>query len=310
MSHSYDVLVVGGGGAGLTAALYASRAKLSTVLFEKLTPGGQIALTDLVENYPGFPEGVMGGDISVKMAEQAQKYGTTILYETVETIAKKSERHFEVKTGKATYEAKSVIIASGASYRSLGIPGEKEFVGKGVSYCAICDGAFFKNREIAVVGGGDSAIQEGLFLTRFVAKLTVIHRRDQLRAGATLEERAKANPKIHFLWDSIATAIEGGSKVESVQVKNVKTNVESRFKTDGVFVFIGQVPATAWLKGLVDLDEKGYVKTSNRFETSVRGVFACGEARAGSVRQLIAACGEGCGAALQAEAYVEDTSLS
>ncbi len=305
MADLYDILIIGGGGAGLTAALYASRAKLSTFLVEKLVPGGQIALTDMVENYPGFPEGITGGDISVRMAEQAKKYGTIMAFETVQSIAKVNHQ-FEVRAAKTTYHAKAVIIASGAFYRQVGIPGEKELIGKGVSYCAVCDGAFFKEKEIVVVGGGDSAMQEGIFLTRFVKKLTVVHRRDKLRASAILQDRAKANPKITFVWDSAVSSVVGKDKVEGVKLKNLKTNQESDFKTDGVFVFIGQDPATQFLKGFLNLDEKGYVVAGDNLETSVPGVFACGEVRAGAVKQLVSACGEGCEAALAAQAYVEN----
>ncbi|MBI4394865.1 MAG: thioredoxin-disulfide reductase [Candidatus Omnitrophica bacterium] len=306
---SFDVLIIGGGGAGLTAALYASRANLKTLLLEKLTPGGQIALTDIVENYPGFPEGVTGTDISMRMEEQAKKYGTEIQYEEVLAL-KKSSTSFQIKTAQTTYESKSVLIASGASFRMLGVPGEKELTGRGVSYCATCDGAFFKNKEIAVVGGGDSAMQEGLFLTRFVTKLSVIHRRDQLRASAILQDRAKQNPKFSFIWDTVVTRIEGNKKVENIKIKNLKTGQESDFKTDGIFVFIGHDPATKYLQGFVDLDEKGYVKTNEKLETSVPGVFAAGEVRAGAVKQLVSACGEGCEAALNAQAYVEDLELA
>ncbi len=305
----YDVIIIGGGGTGLTAAIYTSRANLKTLLFERLTPGGQIALTDLVENYPGFPEGIMGADISMRMESQAKKYGTEIAYEEV-VSASRNGAHFQIKTAKGVYESRSVIVAAGASFRTLGVPGERELTGKGVSYCATCDGAFFKNKEIVVVGGGDSALQEGLFLTRFVSKLTVIHRRDQLRAGVILQERAKANPKIEFMWDSVVTAIEGKGKVEKVRVKHVKTQAERDFRTDGVFVFIGHDPTTKFLNGFVALDEKGYVKANGSYETSVPGVFVGGEARAGATRQLVSACGEGCAAALKVQSYLEKQELA
>jgi len=305
-SKTYDVLVIGGGGAGLTAALYTSRAKLSTLLLEKLAPGGQIALTDLVENYPGFPEGVTGQEISQRMEDQAKRYGTEVRYEEVTRI-EKGNGHFRVETaGGEGLNSRTVIVASGASYRNLGVPKEKELTGRGVSYCATCDGAFFKEKEIIVVGGGDSAMQEGLFLTRFVTRLTVIHRRDKLRASPLLQERARQNPKIKFEWDTVVTEIKGEKKVEGVRLKNLKTNQERDFKTDGVFVFIGHDPNTGFLKGLVELDEKGYVKGGERLQTSVPGIFVSGEVRAGAVKQLVSCCGEGCEAALEAQAYLEN----
>ena len=301
---SYDILIIGGGGAGLTAAIYTSRANLKTLLLEKLTPGGQIALTDIVENYPGFPDNVTGTDISIRMEEQAKKYGTEVQYEEVSSIAK-SAAGFQIKTAGAAYEARSVIIASGASFRTLGASGERELTGRGVSYCATCDGAFFKNKEIVVVGGGDSAMQEGLFLTRFVTKLSVIHRRDKLRASPILQDRARENPKFKFIWDTAVTQISGDKKVEKIRLKNLKTNQEQDFKTDGVFIFIGHDPNTGFLKGFVELDGKGYVKTNEKLMTSVPGVFAAGEVRAGAVQQLVSCCGEGCEAALAAQAFLE-----
>ncbi|MBN1687841.1 MAG: thioredoxin-disulfide reductase [Candidatus Omnitrophica bacterium] len=304
-TKSYDVGVIGGGGAGLTAALYTSRANLKTVLIEKLTSGGQIALTDIVENYPGFPSGVTGPEISMKMEEQAKRYGTEIIFEQVEQIAKK-EKQFEIKTASNRYQSKAVILALGSSFRKLGVEGEKELTGHGVSYCATCDGAFFKDKSILVVGGGDSALQEGLFLTRFARKVQVIHRRDQLRAGPILQKRAEENPKIEFIWNTVVTKILGEKKVESVILKDVKTGAEKQAPAEGVFIFIGHDPNSGFLKGVVDLDEKGYVVTQGHLKTSVPGIFAAGEIRSGSTRQLIAACGEGCEAALSAQAYLEE----
>ncbi|OGX04902.1 MAG: thioredoxin-disulfide reductase [Omnitrophica bacterium RIFCSPLOWO2_12_FULL_50_11] len=305
---SYDVLIVGGGGAGFTAAIYTSRAKLTTLLLEKQTPGGQIALTDMVENYPGFPEGITGLDISKRMEEQAKRYGTEVRYEEVKLIEKQNGG-FQVNTAQGSYQMRSIILATGASFRMLGVPGERELTGRGVSYCATCDGAFFKNKEVVVVGGGDSALQEGLFLTRFVNGLSVVHRRGKLRASPILQDRARENPKFRFVWDTVVTRIEGKNKVENVRLKNVRTGEENDLKTGGIFIFIGHVPATEFLKGFVELDEKGYVKTSDKLETSVSGVFAAGEVRAGAVKQLVSACGEGCEAALAAQAYLEQLDL-
>ncbi len=303
-TKSCDVAIIGGGGAGLTAALYTSRAKLSTILLEKLAPGGQIALTDLVENYPGFPEGILGPDISMRMEQQATKYGTEVLYQEVKEVRRKDKR-FEIQCAQGVVDAGAVILASGASFRKLGVPGETELTGKGVSYCATCDGAFFKDKEIVVVGGGDSAMQEGIFLTRFATKVTIIHRRDKLRASPILQERAKANEKIHFIWDTVVEKVQGDKKVSGVVLKNVKSGETRDFATDGIFIFIGHDPNTAFLKGFVELDEHQYVKAAEGLKTSVPGVFAAGEIRAGAVKQLVSACGEGCEAALAAQAFLE-----
>lgn len=299
-----DVAIIGGGGAGLTAALYTSRANLSTILFEKLMPGGQIASTDLVENFPGFPEGVLGPDIAQKMEAQAKRYGTEFFYEEVKGIRRK-DPFFEIVTSEGTHVSKAVILAMGASFRRLGVPNEKEFTGKGVSYCATCDGAFFKGKEILVVGGGDSALQEGIFLTRFASKVTIVHRRDQLRAAPILQDRARANAKISFIWDTVVDKIEGGNKVESVLLKNVKTQQLSTLKVEGVFIFAGHDPESSCVEGFVERDEKGYLRTGESCATSVPGVFAAGEVRKGAVWQLVAACGEGCEAALAVQGYLE-----
>lgn len=301
----YDVMIIGGGGAGLTAALYTSRANLSTLLFEKLVSGGQIASTDLVENYPGFTEGVLGSEIAQKMEAQAVRYGTEIFYEEVKSLSRKGD-FFEASGTEASYVAKAVILAMGASFRMLGVPNEKELTGKGVSYCATCDGAFFKGKKVIAVGGGDSALQEGIFLTRFADQVTIVHRRDKLRASPILQERAKANPKINFIWDTVVDKIAGEKKVESVLLRNVKTGKTQKVAADGVFVFIGHDPNSAFVKDFVTLDEKGYVVTDASLATSVPGVFAAGEVRQGAVRQLVSACGEGCAAALAAQAFLDD----
>ncbi len=300
-----DVIIIGGGGAGLTAALYTSRANLSTILFEKLMPGGQIASTDLVENYPGFEEGILGPEIAQRMEAQARRYGAVIVYEEIRSIIKK-EGVFEITGAENLYIARAVILAMGAFYRTLGLPNEKALTGKGVSYCATCDGAFFKGKEIVVVGGGDSALQEGIFLTRFASKVTIIHRRDKLRGSPILQERAQKNPKINFIWDTVIDKIEGANKVEGVLLKNVKTGQAQKLKTDGVFIFIGHQPNSEIVKDFVNRDEKGYVLTGASLQTSVPGVFAAGEVRQGAVPQLVAACGEGCEAALAVQAYLEE----
>lgn len=300
----YDVMIIGGGGAGLTAALYTSRAKLSTILFEKLVSGGQIASTDLVENYPGFTEGVLGAEIAQKMEAQSLRYGTQIAYEEVKSLSRTGEL-FEARSAEASCISRAVIFAMGASFRVLGVPNEKEFTGKGVSYCATCDGAFFKGKKVLAVGGGDSALQEGIFLTRFAESVTIIHRRDKLRAMPILQERAKMNPKISFVWNAVVDKIEGEKRVEAVLLKDVKTGGTRKVPADGVFVFIGHDPNSGFAKGFVALDEKGYIVTDESLATSVPGVFAAGEVRKGAVRQLVAACGEGCAAALAVQAFLE-----
>ena len=240
------------------------------------------------------------------MEEQAKRYGTEVVYSEVKSISQKN-RVFEVVTAQKTFNAKSAILACGASFRMLGVPKEKELTGRGVSYCATCDGAFFKEKDILVVGGGDSAMQEGIFLTRFAKKVTVVHRRDKLRASPILQDRARQNSKMGFIWDTVVDKIEGEKKVEGVLLKNVKTNQAQPFRVDGVFIFVGHEPNTDFLKGFVELDEHGYVKTGPSLVTSVPGVFASGEIRAGAVKQLVAACGEGCEAALAAQAYLENS---
>ncbi len=304
MDKFYDVIIIGGGGAGLTAALYSSRADLKTILFEKSILGGQIAITDMVDNFPGFPEGVLGPDIAQRMERQARKFGTIIQNEEVINIEKNADG-FTVKTNEGLYHGRIVILATGAHARMLNVPGEAEFIGKGVSYCATCDAPFFRDKTVAVIGGGDSALQEGLYLTKFARKVYIIHRRDQLRAEHILQRKAEGNDKISFIWDSVVTEIKGNNLVDKVVIKNVKTNEKSDLKLDGVFVFIGHDPASKIVEGLVEFDDKKHIKTDGSFQSVVPGIFVCGEVRSGCEWQLIAACGEGCQAALQAQNYLE-----
>lgn len=305
MDKEYDLLILGGGPAGLTAGLYAARARLRTLLIEKAVPGGQIATTTLVENFPGFPEGVMGPDLAERMQQQAESFGLETTYDEV-TSVELTDGLKRVKTLEGDYRAKALIIATGADAVKLGVPGEDKLIGKGVSYCATCDGAFFKDQVIAVVGGGDSALDEGLFLTRFGSKVIVIHRRNQLRASKVLQERAFANPKMAFVWDAVVEEVLGDDEVKALRLRNAKTGESSLLEVSGVFVYIGHHPNTAPFKGLVSLDERGYVITTDKMETSVPGVFVAGDVRVNSARQAITAAGDGATAALTAEKYIAE----
>jgi len=300
-----DIAIVGGGGAGLTAAIYASRARRKTVLFEHKVPGGQIATTDLVENYPGFPDGINGFDLAQLMLRQAEKFGTEVIYEGVVRLERREDGTFEVATETEIYRAKAVIVTAGADYNRLGVPGEDELTGRGVSWCATCDAAFFPNKEVAVVGGGDAALDEGLFLTRYASKVHVIHRRDQLRASQILQERAFANPKMTFIWDTVVERINGEDQVTSLDLRNVKTGEKSTLPVDAVFIFIGQTPNSHLLKGLVDLDPGGHAIVDLNMRTNVPGLFVAGDLRTSAARQLISAAGDGATAAIAAEHYIE-----
>jgi thioredoxin reductase (NADPH) len=305
MTENYDVVVVGGGGAGLTAALYTARAQLKTALFEKNISGGQISITDIVENYPGFPEGITGPEIADLMESQARKSGAELFFEAVLNIEQKKD-FFSVRAEQKVVNARAVIFAMGAQPRMLDVPSEKGFIGKGVSYCAVCDAPFFRNKVVAVIGGGDSAIQEALYLTKFATKVYVVHRRDQLRASAVLQERAGQNEKIEFVWDSVVNDINGKVFVEELVVKNVKTGALNKIPLNGVFVFIGHEPSSLIAKPIVECDDSGYVLTDLQYATSLDGIYACGEIRSGATWQLVAACGEGCSAALNVEKYLEN----
>ena len=304
--ETYDVIIIGGGPAGLTAGLYASRARLKALLLEGMIVGGQMVTTDIVENYPGFPQGISGAELTAIMEEQAKRFG--LMTEMGEVIGLEVAGGKKlVKTAEREYRADAIIICTGTEYRKLGIPGEAEFTGRGVSYCATCDGAFFKDSKIVVVGGGDSALTEALFLTKFAKEINIIHRRDALRATKIYQERAFANPKINFLWNSVVEEIRGNQTVNSVVVKNVTSNEVREVPTEGVFMFIGIEPKTAFLKGMVELDESGYILVDeNNLITSVDGIFAAGDARKKLLRQVATAVGDGATSAFAAEKYLEE----
>lgn len=305
MSTLYDCLIIGGGPAGLSAAIYASRGKLNTVVFERSKIGGQAAITDDIENYPGSVEEATGPKIVKRMREQAESFGTCFVMEEVKKV-ELSEKIKKVITTKGCYEGKTVIIATGAEHMKLNVPGEEEFIGKGVSYCATCDADFFTDLDVVVVGGGDSAVQEALYLTKFAKNVTIIHRRDKLRANKCLQDKAFKNPKIKFLWDSIVERIEGDGIVEKIIVRNVKTGELKEVKTDGVFIFIGMKPSTEIFKGLIEMDERGYILTDENMRTNIEGVFAAGDCRAKLLRQIVTAAADGAIAAVAAERYLEE----
>lgn len=300
----YDVIIIGGGPAGLTAGIYTSRARLSTLLIEKDIIGGNIVNAERVENYPGFPDGVSGYDLTQLMHMQATKFGMeTVMDETTGLAVEGTFR--TVRTAAGVFRTRAVIIAGGSLRQLLGAPGEKEFTGRGVSYCATCDAAFFTDLPVAVVGGGDSAIQEAIHLARFASKVIVIHRRAQLRATRIEQERAFAEPKISFSWNSVVSAIEGNDTVQRLKIRNTQDGSESTLEVNGVFVAIGFTPNTAYLRGILDLDHGGHAIVNDRMETSVPGIFAAGDIRANSARQVITACGDGATAAISASKYVE-----
>ena len=299
-----DLIIIGAAPAGLTAGLYAARARLNTILLERLSPGGQLITTDLVENYPGFPEGISGFELIDRMKRQVERFELEIRNQEVLRL-ELNEGKKVVITDKAEYESKALILACGATPRKLGIEGEAVLTGKGVSYCATCDGPFYRDQEVAVIGGGDTAIEEALFLTRFANKVHIIHRRDKLRATRLLQERAFASERIVFILDAIPIRIAGSTAVEGLDLKNVKTGKVSYLPVDGVFAFIGYSPNNELVKDQLELDEHGFVLTNNDMETSVRGVFAAGDIRSKLLRQVSTAVGEGATAAFAAEKYIE-----
>jgi thioredoxin reductase (NADPH) len=303
----YDVIIVGGGPAGLCAAMYSGRGMLNTLLIERGLPGGELLNTELIEDYPGF-ESILGRELAEKMASHAVKFGASIVTDTVDSIEKTDAGDFEIKTqlGK-TYRAATVIITAGGSPNKLGVPGEQEYAGRGVSYCAVCDGAFFKNEMLAVIGGGDAAVEEAMYLTRYASKVYLIHRRDQLRASKILQERLFANPKIEVIWNKVVEEIEGGPKgVTSVRLKDTLTDEENHVDLGGVFIFIGFTPNSGIIKGHFDHDPSGYIVTDSHMMTSIPGLFAAGDLRVQLTRQITTAVGDATTAAIAVEKYLTD----
>jgi thioredoxin reductase (NADPH) len=301
----YDVIIAGAGPAGMTAAVYTSRANLSTLMIERGMPGGQMANTEDVENYPGF-ESILGPDLSTKMFEHAKKFGAEYAYGDIKEIIDNGDFK-TVVAGSKQYKAYSVIISAGAEYKKVGVPGEKELSGRGVSYCAVCDGAFFKQKELYVIGGGDSAVEEGVYLTRFASKVTIVHRRDELRAQKILQDRAFANEKVDFIWNHTIKSInDKEGKVGSVTLVSTQTGEEQELPADGVFIYIGMIPLSKPFTNLGITNENGYIETNERMETKVPGIFAAGDIREKTLRQIVTATGDGSIAAQSAQHYVEE----
>lgn len=301
----YDVIIVGAGPAGMTAAVYTSRANLATLMIERGVPGGQMANTEDVENYPGYDH-ILGPDLSTKMFDHAKKFGAEYAYGDIQEVID-GEAYKTIVAGSKEYKARAVIIATGAEYRKLGAPGEAELTGRGVSYCAVCDGAFFKDKELVVIGGGDSAVEEGVFLTRFASKVTIIHRRDELRAQKILQDRAFDHDKIDFIWShTVKQFNEKDGKLGSVTLTSTKTGEEQEFQADGAFVYVGMDPLSAPFASLGITDENGYIATNDQMETSVPGIFAAGDIREKTLRQIVTATGDGSIAAQSAQSYIEN----
>ncbi|MBN1203265.1 MAG: thioredoxin-disulfide reductase [Anaerolineae bacterium] len=301
-----NVIIIGSGPAGLTAALYTARANLNPLVFAGHELGGQVSLTHEIENYPGFPDGLSGQELVERMKSQAERFGARIkMFSAVTEVDFSGGPPFTLKTddGQA-YEAEAVIVTVGATSRHLNVPGEKELTGNGVSYCATCDGFFFRDKQVVVVGGGDSAIEEALFLTKFASRVDVVHRRDELRAGQTLQKRAFANDKMHFIWDTVVDTIQGDQAVESVLLRNVKSGDMTEYKTDGVFIFIGHDPNSDLFKGQLERDEFGYVVTDSQMRTNIEGVFAAGEIQDRIFRQVATSVGQGTAAAMSCERWL------
>ncbi|MDY0360618.1 MAG: thioredoxin-disulfide reductase [Desulforegulaceae bacterium] len=305
--NDYDVVIIGGGPAGLTAGIYAKRAGLSALLIEKHTPGGQIMITDWIENYPGFPEGLAGYDLTMKMEQQAKNFGLEIIQGDVKSLETDSKIK-KINLSDKSVNSKTVIIASGCSPKKLGIPGENTLYGKGVSTCATCDAMFFRNKDVIAIGGGDTAVQETLFLTKFARKVYLVHRRDKLRATKILQDRILSNEKVEMVWDSTATEILGSKSVEAVSVKNVKTGEIKKIEAEGCFIWVGTLPNTEFLNAQIKVDESGFIITNNRMETSAKGIFAAGDVRNTPLRQVSTAVGDAAIAAFCADQYIEGLS--
>lgn len=305
LKDRYDVIILGSGPAGLTAAIYCSRAKLDTLVISGTLPGGQLMNTHMVENFPGFPHGIFGPELMMNMRMQAERFGTTIV-DDVATKVELLNEPFIIHTVDKVFEADAVIIATGASPRKLGLRGEELFAGKGVSYCATCDGPFFKGEDVAVVGGGDSAVEEALFLTKFANNVYIVHRRDKLRASKIMQERAFSNPKISFIWNSVVEDILGDKKVHTIIVKDVTNGERKELNCGGIFVAIGHEPNTQIFKDQIEMDERGYIKVRDYTKTNIKGVFAAGDVHDPIYRQAITAAGFGCMAALDVERYLSE----
>jgi thioredoxin reductase (NADPH) len=299
------MIIIGSGPAGLTAALYAARADQAPLVISGNQLGGQISITSEVENFPGFPEGTTGPELAEMMQRQAERFGARVLIDEVTKVDFTNGPPFKVETYGDQFEAESVILAVGASPKRLGVPGEEDLIGRGVSFCATCDGFFFRDKDVIVVGGGDSAMEEGLFLTKFASTVSVIHRRDELRASEILKQRAMKNDKMEFVWDTVVEEIVGNGKVERVRLRNVKTDDETEFDTEGVFIFIGHYPNSSLFEGQLEMDEANYLITDDRMMTSVPGVFAAGEIQDPVFRQITTSVGQGAAAAMMAERWME-----
>jgi thioredoxin reductase (NADPH) len=308
---SFDVAIVGAGPGGMTAAIYASRARLSTVVLERNTAGGIMSVTERVENYPGFPEGITGFELAEKMKQQACQFGADLReIDGVVSLEQRADGAWTVVTDEATVTARAVILSPGVEARKLGVPGEAEFMGRGVSYCATCDGPLYRGKEVVVIGGGNAAVEEGMFLARFASAVHVVHRRDALRATAIAQERAFAQPNMHFIWNGQVQRIVGETKVEGVDYEHVVDHTTHTLPVSGVFFYVGQLPQTAFLRGTVELDDDGFIVTDAHLRTSRPGVFACGDARAGIIKQIANAVGEGALAAIGAEKYLDELDFA